>query len=174
VLRLIESGLTRLGVLLAWLMLGLAVLASSVLVLRYGFGIGSTRLQESVTYLNALLVLLGISITLTANAHVRVDVWSSRWQDKTRALVDFMGVFLLLLPMIAAIAWFGWDYVSRSWAMAEGSGDVGGLAGVYWVKSLILVGDALLLLAAGAFAYRAWLAWRGLATEPPVEHQHEL
>jgi TRAP-type mannitol/chloroaromatic compound transport system permease small subunit len=75
--------------------------------------------------------------------------------------------------MIVAIGWFGWDYVSRSWAMAEGSGDVGGLAGVYWVKSLILVGDALLLLAAGAFAYRAWLAWRGLVIEPPVE-QHEL
>lgn len=172
--RVIESSLTRLGVVLAWLMLGLAVLASSVLVLRYGFGVGSSALQDAVLYLNALLVLLGISITLTANAHVRVDVWSSRWQDKTRALVDLLGVVFLLLPMVAAIAWFGWDYVSRSWAMHEGSGDAGGLAGVYWVKSLILVGDALLFFAALAFAYRAWLAWRGLDTESPIEQQHEL
>ncbi len=172
--RVIESSLTRLGVVLAWLMLGLAVLASSVLVLRYGFGVGSSALQDAVLYLNALLVLLGISITLTANAHVRVDVWSSRWQDKTRALVDLLGVVFLLLPMVAAIAWFGWDYVARSWAMAEGSGDAGGLAGVYWVKSLILVGDALLFLAAIAFGYRAFWAWRGQDIKMSVEQQHEL
>jgi TRAP-type mannitol/chloroaromatic compound transport system permease small subunit len=155
-------------------MLGLAVLATSVLVLRYGFGVGSTALQDTVLYLNALLVLLGISVTLTANAHVRVDVWSSRWQDKTRALVDFVGVLVLLLPMIVAIGWFGWDYVARSWLMHEGSGDAGGLAGVYLIKTLMLVGDGLLLLAAIAFGYRAWQAWLGLGAEAPVEYQHEL
>jgi len=174
VVRVIESGLTRLGVVLAWLMLGLAVLASSVLVLRYGFGVGSSALQDAVLYLNALLVLLGLSVTLTANAHVRVDVWSSRWQDKTRALVDLLGVVFLLLPMVCAIGWFGWDYVARSWAMHEGSGDAGGLAGVYWVKSLMLVGDALLFLAAIAFGCRAFQAWRGQGQKVPVEQQHEL
>jgi TRAP-type mannitol/chloroaromatic compound transport system permease small subunit len=172
--RGIELSLRRLGTVLAWLMIGLAVLATSVLVLRYGFGVGSIALQDAVLYLNALLVLLGISVTLTANAHVRVDVWSSRWQDKTRALVDLMGVLLLLLPMIVAIAWFSWDYVLRAWSMHEGSGDAGGMAGVYWVKSLVLLGDALLLLAAVAFGYRAFLAWRGQDAELPVEHQHEL
>lgn len=172
--RVIESSLTRLGVVLAWLMLGLALLASSVLVLRYGFGVGSSALQDAVLYLNALLVLLGLSVTLTANAHVRVDVWSSRWQDKTRALVDLLGVVFLLLPMVCAIGWFGWDYVARSWAMHEGSGDAGGLAGVYWIKSLMLLGDALLFLAAIAFGYRAFQAWRGQDIKMPVEQQHEL
>jgi TRAP-type mannitol/chloroaromatic compound transport system permease small subunit len=76
--------------------------------------------------------------------------------------------------MIVAIGWFGWDYVARSWLMHEGSGDAGGLAGVYWVKSLILLGDALLFLAAAAFGYRAFLAWRGQGQEVPVEQQHEL
>ena len=172
--RVIEHSLTRLGAVLAWLMIGLAVLATSVLVLRYGFGVGSVALQDSVLYLNATLIMLGISVTLTANAHVRVDVWSSRWTDKTRALADVLGTVFLLLPMIVAIGWFGWDYVARSWAMHEGSGDAGGLAGVYWIKSLILVGDALLLLAAIAFGVRAWQAWRGVGEEAPVERQHEL
>ena len=63
--RGIELSLTRLGTVLAWLMIGLAVLATSVLVLRYGFGVGSIALQDAVIYLNALLVLLGISVTLT-------------------------------------------------------------------------------------------------------------
>jgi TRAP-type mannitol/chloroaromatic compound transport system permease small subunit len=169
-----ESAFTRLGVVLAWLMIGLALLATSVLVLRYGFGIGSVALQDVVVYLNALLVLMGISVTLISNAHVRVDVWSSRWSDKTQALRDVLGVVVLLLPMVAAIAWFSWDYVARAWSMQEGSGDAGGLAGVYLIKTLMLVGDGLLLLAAIAFGYRAWQAWLGLGAEAPVEYQHEL
>jgi TRAP-type mannitol/chloroaromatic compound transport system permease small subunit len=154
--------------------LGLAVLATSVLVLRYGFGVGSTALQDTVLYLNALLVLLGISVTLISNAHVRVDVWSSRWSDKTQALRDVLGVVVLLLPMVAAIAWFSWDYVARAWSMQEGSGDAGGLAGVYLIKTLMLVGDGLLFLAAIAFGYRAFLAWREQDIKMPVEQQHEL
>jgi TRAP-type mannitol/chloroaromatic compound transport system permease small subunit len=170
----IEQGISRLGQVLAWLMIGLAVLAVSVLVLRYGFGVGSIVLQELVLYLNSLLVLLGLSVTLIANAHVRVDVWSSRWTEQTQALRDVLGVIFLLLPMIVAIGWFSWDYVLRAWMIHEGSGDAGGFAYLYVVKSLILLGDGVLLLSAIAFGWRAWLAWRGLAHELPVEHSPDL
>jgi len=173
-MKWIERLFRYLGIVLAWLMIGLAVLAVSVLILRYGFGVGSVALQDMVVYLNSLLVLLGVSVALTANAHVRVDVLSTRWSEQTQALRDLLGVVLLLLPMIGAIAWCSWDYVARSWAIHEGSGDAGGFAQVYWVKSLILVGDALLLLSAIAFAWRAFLAWRGLDHEMPIEQQHEL
>jgi TRAP-type mannitol/chloroaromatic compound transport system permease small subunit len=169
-MRWIENSINRLGVVLAWLMLGLALLAVSVLVLRYGFGIGSVALQDMVIYLNSLLVLLGISVTLTANAHVRVDVLSSRWSAQRQALRDLLGVIFLLLP----IAWFSWEYVARSWAIHEGSGDAGGFSQVYWVKSLILLGDLLLLLSAIAFAWRVFLAWRQQAEETPLIHQSPL
>jgi TRAP-type mannitol/chloroaromatic compound transport system permease small subunit len=170
----IELAMMRLGAGLAWLILGLALLSSAVLVLRYGFGIGSVALQESVLYLNAILVLLGISVTLLGNAHVRVDVVSCHWSVEAQALRDVLGSIFLLLPMIVAIGWFGWDYVARSWAIHEGSGDAGGLAGVYWIKSFILVGDGLLLLAGVAFAWRSWQVWRGQAPALLVESQHEL
>lgn len=173
-MRGIEILLAGLGRVLAWLMILLAVLASSVLVLRYGFGFGSVALQEMVVYLNGFLVMLGLAVTLQANAHVRVDVVSSRWTDQTQALRDLIGVLVLLLPMLVSITWFSWDYVARSWAIAESSGDAGGLAGVYWFKSLILLGMLLLFVAAVAFAYHAWRAWRGLAPVQLIEAQHEL
>lgn len=173
-IRVIESGLSAIGALLAWLMIALAVLATSVLVLRYGFGIGSVALQDAVIYLNALLVMLGLAVTLKDNAHVRVDVFSDRWSSRLQALRDVLGSIFLLLPMIISIAWFSWDYVARSWAIAEGSGDAGGLAGIYWVKSLILLGDGLLLIAALVFTLQAWLAYRGLAHEQPVTLSHDL
>jgi TRAP-type mannitol/chloroaromatic compound transport system permease small subunit len=105
---------------------------------------------------------------------VRVDVLSARWSEKTQALRDLLGVIFLLLPMIIAIAWFSWDYVLRAWMIHEGSGDAGGFAYVYLVKTVMLLGDGLLLMAALAFGWRALLAWKGVAHEAPVERQHEL
>lgn len=167
--RLIERAFDGLAVLLAWLMIGLAVLATSVLVLRYGFGVSTTAVQDAVIYLNAGLVMLGLSVTLLANAHVRVDVLSDRWPTPLQALRDLLGVIFLLIPMISVTAWHTWDYVMRAWVMSEGSGDAGGLAGVYWFKMLILLGMGLLLLAALVFGYRAFQVWRGKA-EPVVSH----
>jgi len=167
--RVVERAFDGLSVVLAWLMIGLALLATSVLVLRYGFGVATTAVQEAVIYLNAALVILGLSVTLLANAHVRVDVLSDRWPTHFQALRDLVGTLFLLIPMLAVIAWHGWDYVVRAWVMSEGSGDAGGLAGVYWFKSLILVGVALLFMAALLFAYRAFLVWRGQA-EALVNH----
>lgn len=167
--RLIERVFEGLATLLAWLMIGLAVLATSVLVLRYGLGISTTAVQDAVIYLNAALVMLGLSVTLLANAHVRVDVLADRWPTPLQALRDLLGVIFLVMPMLAVIAWHGWDYVARAWAMGEGSGDAGGLAGVYWFKSLILVGVVLLFVAALVFGYRAFQVWRGQA-EPVPSH----
>lgn len=173
-IRQIEYIMLSLDRLLAWLMLGLAVLAASVLVLRYGFGFGSTALQESVIYLNAFLVMVGLSVTLLANAHVRVDVVSTRWSAPMQALRDVLGVLFLLLPMIIAIAWFSWDYVERAWVIQERSGDAGGLAGVYWFKSFILLGDALLFVVAVVFGVRAWRAYQGDTSSQPVVHAHDV
>ena len=170
--RVIERAFDGLASLLAWLMIGLAVLATSVLVLRYGFGISTTAVQDAVIYLNAALVMLGLSVTLLANAHVRVDVLADRWPTPLQALRDLLGVIFLVMPMFAVIAWHGWHYVARAWAMNEGSGDAGGLAGVYWFKSLILVGVALLFVAALVFAYRAFQVWRGQAA--PVANHAQL
>lgn len=164
----IERAFDGLAILLAWLMIGLAGLATSVLVLRYGFGFSTTAVQDAVIYLNAALVMLGLSVTLLANAHVRVDVMSDRWPSSLQALRDLLGVVFLVMPMLAVIAWYGWHYVARAWAMSEGSGDAGGLAGVYGFKSLILVGVALLFVAALVFAYRAFQVWRGEAQALPA------
>ena len=47
------------GRLLAWLTLGMALLTGLIVVLRYGFGIGSIAAQEAVMYMHGSLFLLG-------------------------------------------------------------------------------------------------------------------
>ena len=46
------------GRLLSWLSLAMVLVTFTVVVLRYGFESGSIAMQESVTYLHALLFML--------------------------------------------------------------------------------------------------------------------
>ena len=65
---------------------------------------------------------------------------------RRRAIVDLAGVIFFLLPVCAFIGMSSWDYMTSSWAMAEGSREAGGLPFPFvpLLKSLIPL-TALLL-----------------------------
>ncbi|UCB53726.1 MAG: TRAP transporter small permease subunit [Thiotrichales bacterium] len=112
------------------------------------FDIGWIALQESVTYLHAMVFLIGASWALQQEAHVRVDIFYSRFSASTKAWVDLLGSLLMLLPVMAFIAWISWEYVVDSWDVLEGSREAGGLPAVFLLKSLILVLAGMLMLQA--------------------------
>lgn len=141
----------------AWLNLGMVVGYCVVVLLRYAFGIGATALQESVTYMHALVFMLAAAYTLRADAHVRVDIFYGAWSQRRRDWVNLFGSLFLLLPMALFLLIASWGYVSDSWARGETSIDVGGLAYVYLLKSVILVMAAQLITAALARAGEAGL-----------------
>ncbi|MBV1875645.1 MAG: TRAP transporter small permease subunit [Cycloclasticus sp.] len=117
-----------------------------IVVLRYGFNIGSIAVQESITYMHGLVFMLAIAHTLRINGHVRVDILYQRWGKKGQAIVNLLGSLFLLLPVCAFIAYISWDYVSSSWSYYEGSREAGGLEGVFLLKSLIPLMAFLLFL----------------------------
>ncbi len=132
----------------SWLTLLMVIVTFIVVVLRYVFDIGWIALQESVTYLHAMVFLIGSSWALQQEAHVRVDIFYSRFSDRTKAWVDLLGSLLMLVPVMAFITWISWTYVIDSWHVLEGSREAGGLPGVFLLKSLILVMAAMLFLQA--------------------------
>ena len=132
----------------SWLTLGMVIVTFVVVVLRYVFDIGWIALQESVTYMHAMVFLVGASWTMQQEAHVRVDIFYSRFSARTKAWVDLSGSLLLLLPVMVFIAWISWEYVIESWGVLEGSREAGGLPAVFLLKSLILVMAAMLQLQA--------------------------
>lgn len=138
----------------SWLTLFMVIVTFIVLVLRYVFDIGWIALQESVTYMHALVFLVGASWSMQQEAHVRVDIFYSRFSRKTRAWIDLLGSLLLLLPVMIFLAWISWEYVIDSWNVLEGSREAGGLPGVFLLKSLILVLAVMLVLQALVQAVR--------------------
>ena len=140
----IDNVAERLGRAAAWLSFVLVLVVGVIVVLRYGFQLGSIALQESVMYINGTLFVLGAGYTLKAQGHVRVDVFYSRFSPRGRALVDSLGALLFLLPAAFFIAWISWDYVAVAWRIREGSPEASGLPFVYLLKTLLVVLPVLL------------------------------
>lgn len=133
----IDTFTDRCGRLLAWLSLGMAMVTALIVVLRYGFNIGSIPAQESVIYMHGMLFLLGAGYALKSGAHVRVDIFYRDFGPRAKAWVNSLGAIVFLLPLCVFILVSSWDYVGESWAMRESSPEPGGIPAVFLLKSLI-------------------------------------
>lgn len=146
---------------IAWLLLLMVLISFSVAVLRYLFDIGWIALQESVTYLHAIVFMLGIPYTLNRDRHVRVDIFNRRFNARTRAWVDLLGTLVLLLPVFVALFWLSLHYVIASWSVLESSPEAGGLPLVFLLKSLLLLMPLLMILQGLAWILRNLLFLTG-------------
>lgn len=139
----------------AWACLFVVVVQFAVVVLRYGFDIGSIWLSESILYAHATLFMLAAAWALREGAHVRVDIFYADASLRRRALVDLGGALLLLLPFMLVLLWFAVPYVGRSWAILERSRETSGIPAVFLLKTLIPLFAAMMALQGVAQAIRA-------------------
>ncbi len=160
-LRLFESVSEWVGRAASWLSLLMVLVTFAVVVLRYAFDLGWIAMQESITYMHAVLFLAGAAYTLRHQGHVRVDIFYRRFSPRTQAWVDLLGTLLLLMPLCLFIFFISWDYVADSWSLFEGSREAGGLDGVFLLKSMILVMAGLLVLQGVAILLRCKLLLGG-------------
>lgn len=117
-----------------------------VVLLRYLFDQGAIVLQESVIYMHGLVFMLGIPYALHHNNHVRVDVFADRLGQRGRNWIELIGHLLFLVPVSITLFLYSLPYVRASWRVFEGSAEVGGIPGIFLLKTLIPVMAVLLLL----------------------------
>lgn len=161
----ISRGVERLNLLigrsLSWLTLVMVLVYFLIVLLRYWFDFGSIAMQESVTYLHAMVFMGAAAWTLQADGHVRVDIFYGKFSNAGKAVVNLFGSLFLLLPFAGALLLFSWEYVGAAWARQETSAEPGGLPWLYLLKTLILVMAVQLILQAVAEAVKAWQILRG-------------
>ena len=136
------------GAAVSWLTLAMVLVTTVIVVLRYAFEFGVIWLQESLTWMHAVVFMLGAAYTLERDEHVRVDIFYRRFGERGRALVDALGVLLFVLPLCAWIVWESWDYVAISWSISEVSVNSGGLPYPFvpLAKTLLLLMPAAVAL----------------------------
>lgn len=125
------------GRVLAWCALVMALLTTSVVILRYGFATGSIAMQEAITYLHGCLFMLGVAYALKTGAHVRVDIFYREFSARQKAWVNALGGIVFLLPLCVFIALISWGYVGDAWSIRESSPEPGGIPYLYLLKTLL-------------------------------------
>ena len=149
-LKTIESTINHLnewlGRVVAWFVLAMVVITFFNVVMRYGFNFGLIAIQESVIYFHSFVFMLAIAYTYKHNAHVRVDIFYSKYTDRQKAWTDLTGTLLLLFPFCIYLISASWDYAVNSWLLLEGSREAGGLPFLFILKTLIPLMPLLLLL----------------------------
>ena len=162
----------RIGRVLSWLAVLMVLTQFVVVVMRYVFGIGSIRTQESIVYMHASMFMLLAGYTLLHNAHVRVDVIYREASPRFKASVDLAGVLLLLWPVCYLILTVAWPYVRSSWLVHEGSKETSGIQAVFLLKSVIPVFAVLLALQGLSTLIHSLRVLRGLELPAEEDEQH--
>ncbi|ERT09955.1 tripartite ATP-independent periplasmic transporter, DctQ family [Lyngbya aestuarii BL J] len=178
--RLIDQFNEFIGRIVYWLALLMIGVGTWNVVGRYigrsfGQNLSSNALIETQWYIFDVIFLLGAAYTLKHNEHVRVDVIQSRLNTKYKALVDFWGSVLFLIPFSVMVIIYSWGTISNSWKILETSPDPGGLPR-YPIKSLIIVCFVLLIIQGISEAIKNFAIFKGILspeTEDPSRRSLE-
>lgn len=173
--RWIDALNERAGRYAAWLVLACILISAANAVARYGFNVSSNAFLEIQWYLYSFVFLCAAGYALKHNAHVRIDIVSSRLSARARAWIDLFGGLFMLLPAATIILWFGWDAFLESYRIGETSPDAGGL--LRWPIKLVVPFAFLLLILQGVSESIKRIAFlRGLLGAEPAKHEpeHEL
>ena len=134
-----------------------------IVIMRYVFDAGLIWMQESVTWMHAVVFMLGAAYTLQHEEHVRVDIFYRAMSERRRAWVDAIGVVIFLLPLCAYLAWSSFDYVEIAWERRENSRESGGLVHPWpsLLKSVLILMPLLLSLQGLSLLFRSIRTIRG-------------
>lgn len=165
-IRIIDGVNMAIGESVKWLLVALVlVVAFSVITLSI-FGQSWTKLDESSIYFHAIVILLGSAATLLAGQHVRVDIYYASMKAKSKALVDILGFYALLLPFCIMLIWNAQNFVGLAWVSLEGSAESDGIRGVYMLKTFLSVFAVMMLLQGMSIAGRGALLLTGKDLPP--------
>ena len=143
-----------------WLVLLMVAVGAWNVIGRYigriiGTNLTSNALIEIQWYLFDVVFLFGAAYALKYNDHVRVDIFYKGWSRRRKALANFLGNILFLIPFSSLIIYYSWATVANSWRIREMSPDPGGLPR-YPIKSAIIVAFILLILQGISEAIKNW------------------
>ena len=155
--RIVAAVNQAIGLVFAWLALAIVLVCFTVVVQRYVFHTTQLWAQDLYVWLSGAMFTAVAGFAMLRDDHVRVDIFYRSWSNRGRAIADLVGVFVFLVPFVTVTLIYAWPYVARSWRLFEGSQNVGGMPGLFILKSFIIVFCVLVGLQALAWAARSIL-----------------
>ena len=103
------------------------------------------------------------------NAHVRVDLVRENLAFRSKAWLELVGLTFFLVPYLCVLTYFAFIYAYDSWAIGEISASLVGLSHRWIIKSFLVVGLVMAIVAGVA----VWLQI-AIALFGPRHHRFPL
>ncbi|MGD1923692.1 MAG: TRAP transporter small permease subunit [Paracoccaceae bacterium] len=127
--------------------------ASAEITINYGFSV-SFILQDLQWHVHGALMLLTFGFGYLANSHVRVDIFREGLGRRSQVWVETFGILICAVPFLLLMIWFSYVMASASFAQGEGSESQVGLGWRWIIKSFLIWGFVIALMAALATLFR--------------------
>ena len=118
-----------------------------------GFSV-SFILQDLQWHMHGILLLMTLGFGYMLNAHVRVDIFREAASRRGQAMIETFGLVVLAVPFILVMIGFSWDLFYASYKGWEGSESMVGLGWRWIIKSFLIWGFCVALMAVGATLIR--------------------
>lgn len=172
IIRFICGINTLVGKTFSWFSLGIVLVCFAVVVLRYVFATSFVWMQDLYVWLNGAMFTAVAGFALLRDDHVRVDVFYRHASDRSKAIADVIGAVLFLMPFSWIVFSYSLPFVKRAWNYLEGSANVGGLPGLFVLKSFIIGFAVLIALQGIAMIFRSILVLSGHQDLVPEQMQY--
>lgn len=146
----IEAVLDAIGSVINWIWIVLVLVIVVNVAMRYAFSVNFIWIEEVQWHMYAVGFMIGIGYAVRHDAHVRVDVFATNLRPKTRAVIELVGLLLLVFPLVYLVIYHAIPFVERAWVRGEVSSAPGGLSHRWAIKSVIIIAFVYLGLAAFA------------------------
>jgi C4-dicarboxylate transporter DctQ subunit len=153
-LRLFDRVILSLGAALSWGFMAIALMMVYEVVMRYGFGRPTIWAHEIAGLLAGAAFIIGGAVCMVEGSHIRVTLLIDKLPPRLRLLFEKLGllvgvVFLsgLTIAMWAIVQRSLWRFNALGEWMPERSGTSWNTPAPAFLKTLLLIGAALFLLA---------------------------
>lgn len=119
---------------------------------------GSFKLQELEWHLHGAIALLGFGYAYIHNAHVRIDIFSTKISKRTKLWMEIFAIFAFLIPLMGLLLWFGYEFTERAFIRNETSNGGVGLSHRWIIKAVIPLSALLTIFGGLSVALRCIVA----------------
>jgi TRAP-type mannitol/chloroaromatic compound transport system permease small subunit len=133
------------GKIVSWAVLPMLAVLIYEVISRKFFNDPTVWAYDTSTQLQMLLVLGGSAYTLRERGHISIDVISTKFSQRLKAIIDIIFILLLLICSVVII-WYGGAYAWNAWSIQERSSSYWAPP-VYQVKTIMPICGVLLLFA---------------------------
>jgi TRAP-type mannitol/chloroaromatic compound transport system permease small subunit len=125
-INVIDSINTRIGKLNSYLVLALVGVVFYEVLMRYAFNAPTVWGFEATVFIYGVHYMLGLALTEERGGHVKVEIMTSHFSKRGRAIFNIFTYLFLFAPVFSCMAYFSviygwssismWEKNSTSWA----------------------------------------------------------